>query len=163
MSYPIVIKKQIFKKDLTFLNNVCRYHLDNDLYEVDDHSFFRKKVYNSELLTSFHKNLTQTVSKIAEIELKPSYNFISLYGKDGFCPAHFDRPQCQYTIDIQVSCDVTWPIFVKNIEYCLSDGDAICYSGSNHFHYRRLPPLDMTHCWMIFLHFVPADFNGETK
>jgi hypothetical protein len=153
----------MFIEKLSLLENACDFHIKNNTYEVDDKCFFRKYVYNSALLTDFHKSLTDVASRISGHPLMPSYNFISMYGKDGMCPAHFDRPQCEYTLDIQISCDVNWPIYVKNTEYILENGDALFYSGTNHFHYRRKCPTNMTHCHMVFFHFVNINFKGDLR
>lgn len=126
-------------------------------------NFNRKYVHNADyqIIKDLHKNFTEFVSDLTHIKLKPSYNFMSLYGKNGYCPPHFDRIQCQYTIDLQINSDGTWPIYVKSEKYELENNEALCYSGTYHFHYRRKMPELMSLNHLIFFHFVPDTFEGS--
>jgi hypothetical protein len=98
-------------------------------------------------------------------EVKPSYSFVSMYGPEGVCPIHTDRPPCQFTIDIQLKSDNPWPIYVEENEYLLKDGNALCYSGTGQPHYRKpmsMTPEDkrVTYMNLVFFHFVPIEWQG---
>lgn len=136
------------------------------------------------LLHSLHHSaeLIAIASKICGQQMKPSYVFLSMYGPHGVCPVHKDRPQCQFTMDLQINSDGDWPIYVDDKEYILKDGQALCYSGSNQEHYRL--PMVCSHkiiqhptysgevlnveiinqismMDLGFFHFVPADWQGK--
>lgn len=142
------------------LQSIC--HIENDKDHEWCSQFNRKYVHNAnyDLIKDLHKYFSKKVSEMIEFELKPSYNFMSLYGKNGYCPPHFDRPQCQYTLDLQVNSDGLWPIYVKSQKFELENNEALCYSGTYHFHYRRKMPESMSFNHLIFFHFVPKEFNG---
>jgi hypothetical protein len=100
---------------------------------------------------------------------KPSYVFLSMYGPEGICPSHTDRPQCKYTIDLVINQDAPWPIYIESTapekSYLLNEGDAIFYSGTDHTHYRNAMNVDSkaTFCDLAFFHFVPVTFKGALE
>lgn len=94
--------------------------------------------------------------------LKPSYVFLSMYGKDGVVPLHTDRPQCYRTIDLQIDSDGLWPIHVDDKPYLLQNGEALCYSGTEQPHFRN-PMKDapsVSFMNLAFFHFVSVDYQG---
>lgn len=159
---PVKVLKNLVNEDvLSKLRDICK----KESQEQKDwcNIFNRKHVHNhsSELIKQLHQDFAKLASEICGVDLKPSYTFMSLYGNNGYCPPHFDRVQCQYTIDLQVNSDGSWPIYVKSDEYILENGDALCYSGTYHFHYRRKMPEKMSFNHLVFFHFVPKDFSGS--
>lgn len=105
-------------------------------------------------------------------KLKPSYCFLSMYGPEGVCPLHIDRPQCQFTVDLQIRSDGDWPIYVDDERYLLKDGQALLYSGTGQPHYRKPMALDSTRndgsaesratfMDLAFFHFVPVEWQGK--
>ena len=110
--------------------------------------------------------------------LKPTYNFLSCYlPGEGECPMHVDRSQCFLTIDVCLNQSKPWPLYVnsskdfsnhyfkKDIqeherikqaseEFIMEPGDALCYSGTNHAHWRKRIDGD-NFCDLVFFHFVP--------
>lgn len=156
-----IIKNILSEKDLLELQRLCK--IESEKQSDWCNIFNRKHVHNhsSDLIKKLHNDFAQVASEISGFELKPSYTFMSLYGQNGYCPPHFDRIQCQYTLDIEIDSDGKWPIYVKSGEYLLNHNDALCYSGTYHFHYRRKMPQEMSFCHLIFFHFVPKDFVGS--
>jgi len=158
-----VLRNVLSEEDYLELKRICQ--LENEqLPETNWCSLYnRKSVHNPpyEIIKRLHEHFTPIVSQIAGVELKPSYTFMSLYGKDGYCPPHFDRIQCQYTLDIKVDSDGDWSIYIEGNEYVLKNNDAICFSGTSHHHYRDQMSLDMSFCHLVFFHFVAKDFEGE--
>lgn len=107
-------------------------------------------------------DLIELADDVFQTQLKPSYVFLSMYGPEGICPLHTDRPQCQFSIDMQINSDGEWPIYVNDEEYILKDGEAICYSGTRHPHYRKAMNLGKcTKMDLAFFHFVPINFMGK--
>ena len=102
-------------------------------------------------------------SRVFGRKVKPSYCFLSLYGPDGVCPRHVDRPQCRYTVDLLVGSDGAWPIYVSGRRYVMRPGEALCYSGTEQPHQRK--PMDAdgdaTFSDLVFFHFVPAEWRGS--
>lgn len=104
-------------------------------------------------------------------KVKPSYVFLSMYGPEGTCPAHTDRPQCLYTIDVAVNQDAVWPIYIgestiTTVEDCkpylLEPGQAAAYSGVGQKHYRKAMAADSkaTYADLAFFHFADARWMG---
>ena len=133
------------------------------------HSKFNRWCWhNLPVLTAMHHGdmMRDKVMDLVEMDMKPSYNFLSMYGDDGVCPPHTDRPQCMLTIDVCVDQDATWPIYIKSDgafkSYTLTPGQALIYSGTYQEHYRKPMQEDSTatFCNMAFFHFVTEDFMG---
>lgn len=140
---------------------------DAELAKDDCSKMNRWFWHNLPLLRSLH-NSRELIDKACEIfsrEVKPSYVFLSMYGPEGVVPAHTDRPQCQFTIDLQIASDGSWPIYVEEKPYVLKDGEALCYSGTGQLHYRKPMPEDSNATWMnlAFFHFVPTEWQGDLK
>ena len=112
--------------------------------------------HSPELLDFAHKTFG--------VAVKPSYVFLSMYGPEGVCPLHTDRPQCQFTIDLQINSDGEWPIYVDGQPHVLKDGEALCYSGTGQPHFRKPMATDSTATKMdlAFFHFVPINWMGKT-
>lgn len=146
---------------------------------VDDEIFNRKFFHNHPMFKIVHENMTDLACAYFDEDLKPSYAFLSMYEVgEGFCPHHVDRPQCYRTIDVCLNQAEPWGIFVNHkdawdennqqqikdnaTEYFLSAGDALCYSGTDHPHFRnKIQPNNF--CDLAFFHFVKADFKGDLK
>jgi hypothetical protein len=47
----------------------------------------------------------------------------------------------------------------NSIEYILMPGDALCYSGTHHAHWRN-PITEGNFCDLVFFHFVAHDYQG---
>jgi hypothetical protein len=126
--------------------------------------FNRWSAHNLPLLVKYHNSakLISLASKLAGRPLKPSYCFLSMYGSDGVCPIHVDRPQCQFTIDLQVNTDGEWPIYIEKKPYKLTNGEALFYSGTGQEHFRKPMKEDGTASFMdlVFFHFVPVEWQG---
>jgi hypothetical protein len=138
------------------------YH-DHDA--ASENKFNRWHWNNLPLLTTLHHSaaMRAMVSKLAGVELKPSYNFLSMYGPDGVCPLHQDRPQCQFTLDLCISQDETWPIYVDEAPFVLAEAEGLFYSGTGQPHYRKPMKTDShaTFCNLAFFHFVPTTWQGS--
>lgn len=127
--------------------------------------------HNLPLLKKLHHDpeFISLVSNHFGQPLKPSYVFLSMYGPEGVCPVHTDRPQCQFTVDMLVSSDHTdkpWPIYVNENPYVLTKpGEALAYSGTGQVHYRKPMSVDSdaTKVDLAFFHFVPTDWMGRLE
>lgn len=140
------------------------YHDANDPV---DHRFNRWFWHNLPFLRTLHHD-PEFIAKISALfgqPVKPSYCFLSMYGPDGVCPAHTDRPQCQFTVDLLVHADGKWPIYIEDKAYVAEPGDAVCYSGTGQRHYRK--PMredsDVTRMDLVFFHFVPTNWVGSLE
>jgi hypothetical protein len=132
----------------------------HDVGAPDKDRFNRYWFHNLPLLVKLHKELK--VDEIFGEPVKPSYVFLSMYGDEGICPLHTDRPQCKYTADLCIDQKEVWPIMVSDEEYLLQPGEALCYSGTDHPHYRnRIQPGNF--CNLAFFHFVPVAFEGRLE
>jgi hypothetical protein len=149
------------------------YHDDD---QPADNKFNRWQWHNLPWLRALHHSPSFIVqaSELAGEELKPSYVFLSMYGEDGVCPNHVDRPQCRYTVDLVIDQDAVWPIYVGEhkdtpLEECkgyqLEIGQALFYSGTDQLHYRHVMSQDSkaTFCDLAFFHFCPVSWMGEVR
>lgn len=182
MERPILIRKFLKPEILSKIQKALRVARGSPELQTDTTLVHRHYVHNNPVLDLFHSEvIAKETQAIFGEKLKPSYSFASLYfeGK-GFCPLHTDRPQCYRTIDVCINQKQPWPLFInhldgwnenltqdererikqRSVEYVLEPGDAICYSGTDHPHWRNTID-EGNSCDLVFFHFVPEDFEGE--
>ena len=127
--------------------------------------FNRWSWHNAPMMVELHHSpkFIALASKTFGVDVKPSYVYLSMYGSEGVCPKHVDRPQCQYTIDLAVNQDAMWPIYVSDQSYMLQEGEALCYSGTGQEHYRNPMKQDShaTFIDLVFFHWVPTNWMGR--
>jgi hypothetical protein len=123
---------------------------------------------NLPLLVDHHydRKFLRLAEKLFGEPVKPSYAFLAMYGDKSLVPGHIDRQQCKFTIDLCISQSNPWPLMVgKSIDdrkgqpYILKDGEALAYSGTDQWHYRKK---NRKNQWnnLAFFHFVPIDYTG---
>lgn len=139
--------------------NKVKHYTNLQQYPLEyNHEFKRMCAHNNPFFRSMHQQLEKVASEIFKTEVRASYCFLSLYGGEGICPKHSDRPQCKYTIDLCIECDKEWDIFIDDVPYTSRNNNAICYSGTDTEHWRnRIEGRFMN---LVFFHFVPIDFKG---
>jgi hypothetical protein len=136
-----------------------------------EHKMNRWFWHNLPLLKHLHhsKEMRDLADETFGLALKPSYVFLSMYSPTGLVPLHSDRPQCFRTIDLQISSDGVWPIYIEEKPYILEAGQALCYSGTSQPHYRKPMTEDSknfnldgptTFMNLAFFHFVPVSWMG---
>ena len=154
---------------------------DLDLNEIK--SFGRWIVYNHPVFAELQATLTDRVSLLAGEEVEPLYNFLSMYTKLGHCPLHMDAPQAKWTLDICINQSEPWDIHFSQIlpwpeqgvpekdwqksilsdpsnhfsTFALQPGEAILFSGSSQWHYRKPLPNrgGSAFCDLLFFHYIP--------
>jgi hypothetical protein len=110
-----------------------------------------------------HDRLRKLSSKYFSKTSKQSYIRSAKYS--GFLnpapnlPAHLDDNACSYTIDLQLSSNVDWPLHVNGEVFTLEDNSAVIYDGENELHWRETFPSrnPMSFVHMIFFHFVEPE------
>jgi hypothetical protein len=129
----------------------------------------RWQEYNNPLLKRLHRqrSLVDTASEVFGEPVMPSYVFLSMYSSQGVCAAHRDRPQCKYTVNLCISQDKPWPLYIENLadgtfdEVILGEGDAVLFSGTDQTHYRKpMAENGGSFCDMAHFHLVPVGFSG---
>lgn len=119
------------------------------------------------------KALRETVQRIVGAPIKGSYAYASLYCGGTDLPWHRDRPQCRYTVSLQIDHQPRppdgrspWPIQVfldpdtPPIDCFQTIGGGILFRGCEIKHGRPTLPLDQG-SWVLLLHYVDADFEGS--
>lgn len=131
----------------------------------------RHGIYNDALSIYFHEQLAPLVSRLVGETVKPSYVYSAIYVEDAILKPHVDRPQCEFTMSLQIGYDpvqtdaTPWALCLddaseKRVETFLANGDALVYKGCELIHYREA--LFKNHrSTSIFFHFVGQDFAGS--
>ena len=148
-------------------------------------TFGRFVVHDHPVFDQLQSELTETVSKLANQPLEPSYNFLALYNNLGYCQPHMDAPNAKWTLDICLEQSQVWPIFFSQIqswpkgfapdenqwqkriltdsantftEHAMQEGEALFFSGSSQWHYRpRIQQkIKQNYCNLLFLHYIPT-------
>ena len=158
-----------------------------ELHEVK--RFGRFVVHDHPVFLKMQAELTDMVSELAEEDLEPCYNFLSLYTRLGICEPHMDAPSAKWTLDICIDQSEPWPIHFSQIvawpevrrdlgldwqqaikndpelrfeSKILEPGNAIFFAGSSQYHYRDALPQTSTRgfCNLLFFHYIPKG-TGE--
>ena len=119
-------------------------------------------IQQNNFFNTLHRNLNGKACEIFGEKVKPSYNQITIYNKNGVCPLHVDREQCKYTIDVLLDQEIPsrpWPIWIDDKSYNLKPNQAICYSGTDSLHWRE--HINQKWATLVFFHFVPENFSGS--
>jgi hypothetical protein len=157
------VKEKVFHEDIMYLirREISFLKSGEDSSVEVDEVFNRIGKHNDAFFKELHNMITDRVSMWLGVNVKPSYNYTSMYftGK-GICPIHTDREQCVYTLDLCVNQNEPWAINIAGADYVLEEGDAMLYSGTNHVHYRKKIQ-ENNYCDLVFFHFVPVDFTGK--
>jgi hypothetical protein len=121
----------------------------------------RRIRHNDPLAALIHPTLTQRVEEAMGVPVKPSYCFLACYGPGGRVPAHRDRIQCRYTLDLCLEDGQTepWPLFIEERAYLFAPNEALLYMGGELTHHRLEKPAG-SDAHLVFFHFVDADFEG---
>ena len=134
--------------------------------EFDTVDFKRLFKHRDWFFDWLHKTvILNHAKKMFGMNIKPSYSFLSFYNRpDSVCPLHSDRPQCKYTIDMSIIQDFDWPIYINFKPYFMKKNQAVCYSGTDHLHWRDRKPSKKysdEFVGLAFFHFVDQDFKGR--
>jgi hypothetical protein len=138
----------------------------------DDHTD-RYTAHNDAAGRVLSHALRGSIERAVGRPIKASYSDATLYVGGTAVPEHTDRPQCEYTTAVQVDYRPLhhperspWPLqlFLSRDasakEYLLPIGGGVFFHGREIPHAR--PPLPASaQCWMVFLHYVNADFCEE--
>ncbi len=187
---PFVVRNFLEGKMLSLFQNHAAEIKKQVMNSGPKEKLFNRYMYHNDARFSLyhHKLIAPLAEQLFGQPLKPSYNFLSFYlPGEGECPIHVDREQCLVTVDICLNQSRVWPIYVNSSrnfnnngvdmyfqedpeereriklgsdEFLLNPGDALCYSGTNHAHWRKKID-DDNFCDLIFFHFVDKDFTGN--
>jgi hypothetical protein len=135
----------------------------------DDQSPRRYTAQNEPMARFFHHQLTETVSRIVEEPVKPSYVYLGSYQGGAELEAHIDREQCEFSISLCIDyspepiCETPWPLQLhtpngKTTVY-QGIGDALLYCGGELPHSRDPLPERNTST-SLFFHYVRQNFTG---
>jgi hypothetical protein len=117
--------------------------------------------------------LRETVERIVGNPIKSSYAYASLYCGGADLPQHRDRPQCQYTLSLQIDHQPLppdgrspWPVQLyldpdaPPVECFQTIGGGLLFRGCEISHARPPLPPDQR-SWVLLLHYVDIDFAGS--
>ena len=132
----------------------------------------RYHAHNDPVSRTCQADLLPLVASIVGVAIKPSYVYLSAYIAGSVLPPHRDRPQCRYTVSLQVdyapepTLESGWPLRLllgdAEVTVYQSLGDALIFAGCEHSHFRTaLPPGHLS--TSILLHYVDADFEGPLE
>jgi hypothetical protein len=123
----------------------------------------RRIRHNDPVAALIHHTLTPLVAGAVAREVKPSYSFLACYAEGSRVPAHRDRAQCRYTLDLCVDDGgyaEPWPLFIEDRAYAFGPNEAVVYLGCDQTHYRQVRPAGSP-AHLAFFHFVDVDFAGS--
>ena len=113
-------------------------------------------------LDSLMKMMKPKMEEVTGLELFPTYTYSRIYRAGNELKIHKDRPSCEVSITLRLAASddrSNWPIWMKDAEYELDDGDGVVYRGCDLDHWREV--CDAPEGWLmgqVFMHYV--DKNG---
>lgn len=116
----------------------------------------------------YGRGMSSVVDFFGVSDIAPTYfkfaRYSSRYGIPRV-PPHVDENACTYTVDIQLSSTLVWPIYVDTEEHVLSDGDALIYGGEEQLHWRPkfLGQTEEDYVVMLFMHYANTNHWYFTK
>ena len=113
-------------------------------------------------LDSLMKMMKPKMEEVTCLKLFPTYTYSRIYRKGNYLAHHKDRPSCEISITLKLSASddrYNWPIWMKDTEYTLDDGDGVVYRGCDLDHWRETCEApDNWKMGQVFMHYV--DQNG---
>jgi hypothetical protein len=135
----------------------------------DNQSPRRYTAQNEAVARFFHHQLTESVSRIVEEPVKPSYVYLSSYQGGAALEAHIDREQCEFSISLCIDYspepvyETPWPLRLHTPSGMTTVfqgiGDGLLYCGRELPHSRDPLPKENTST-SLFFHYVRQDFAG---
>ena len=185
---PIILKNVINPSFINLLQEKISLNQFKQTSNSKEESYFNRiDFYEPPFIKNAHQLIFNKIADdVFPEKVKGSYCILVRYKKGkGVCPLHIDRKQCKYTIGLCVNQVEVWDFWINHnsvdfieenkftfnadIEeqikaesksYKLEIGDAICYSGTDHPHWRSQIQSN-NFCDMVLFHFVPLEFAGE--
>lgn len=118
-------------------------------------------MYNNMFLDTVNEIVWPYIESIIGEELYPTYTYSRLYQNGNILEPHTDKPECEVSITIQLgrSHHYSWPIFVDDVRYDLSEGDAVLYNGQIPHWRNECDGPQGYYSGQVFCHYVRA--NGK--
>lgn len=155
--------------DLARVRGYVRRMVDEGFLSLGDPQGVRYVAHNEPLVSGLHRALTDLVSTFVGTRVQPSYCYLATYLAGSSLDEHTDRPQCEYSITLQLDNEPTltkeasWPIWLRDdagvaVPIRLGLGEGLLYRGCERPHFRA--PLDVAkRSTSVFLHYVDIDFD----
>jgi hypothetical protein len=135
----------------------------------DGQSARRYAKHNDPVAQFFHAELTDVVSRVTGVAVKPSYVYFASYEEGADLFFHVDREQCEFSLTMCIDAspeparESAWPIHLATeggiVSIAQSIGDALLYRGRTIPHYRGALPRGHTYS-ALFFHYVPKAYLG---
>jgi hypothetical protein len=138
----------------------------------------KEKYFNKSntIIDDLHIQLMDSIGKIFETELLPTYAFFRKYTHGMELKPHRDRESCEFSASLCVDSTVHWPLYFIHHSNPNNDeatpiytkpGDIILYRGMIARHWR-LPLTEHGYQHQLFLHYIDkhgpyADEVGDDK
>lgn len=112
-------------------------------------------------LDSLMKMMKPKMEEVTGLQLFPTYTYSRIYRAGNYLAHHKDRPSCEVSITLKLSASddsYNWPIWMKDAEYTLDDGDGVVYRGCDLDHWRET--CEAPEGWrmgQVFMHYVDAN------
>lgn len=155
MFNPVILDNIFEDKDFKKLKNLIHSNKQDFIFDEQAHRF---DFQHEDFVTYFSKKLEPLAKEIFKDEtLKTTYTHYSMYNHPlSNLIKHKDMNACTYTIDLCISAETPWGIWIEDKEYFLNPGQAIAFMGEDQEHWRGPFPDPYDNCVeMIFFHFAP--------
>ena len=106
-----------------------------------------------------HSVLRSKIENIVGKDLIPTYPYIRTYLKGADMLEHKDRPECQYSVTVNLGQSDPYPLFIDGWRLHMEPGDGVVYKGCEMRHYRE----KFTGYWytQMFIHYIDDTSNAK--
>jgi hypothetical protein len=168
-----VVPDVLHPYEVAAVRRYVRAHIRTGAFPLGDPKVTRRHhAHNEPLLRDLQERLLGLVTAVVGVPIKPSYVYLSAYTAGSILPPHRDRPQCEYSLTLQVdytpepALEAGWPLrlALPNAELTVfqSLGDGLVFAGREHEHFRDRLPAGHTST-TVLAHFVDATFEGSLQ
>jgi hypothetical protein len=83
--------------------------------QMDAERFFRAYKKDDPFFHKLLRMITPQAQALFGPDVRPNFSFMSCYLPDqGFCPVHYDVPECHRTIEVCLNQREPWPLFINH-------------------------------------------------
>lgn len=158
-----IVYKNFLPEDFCkFAQSYYKIRQDSLDYDIDEQCPRSKSFYSDPLCETLLQTSCEKISNIVNVDLIPTYSYTRIYGKKEHLTKHIDRPECQFSVTINLgypkSQGISSIFMSKNedgsdaSELKLDVGDICIYRGDTVYHWRE--PFIQDWYLQTFLHYV---------
>jgi hypothetical protein len=169
-----IVKEVVPPAQLRALQSYYRRYVEQGFMQFGDTQVPRRFAQHGEHVAGmFHFNFTPLMSRIAGVDVTPTYSYSAVYAEGAELVPHVDREACEFSFSFQIDflpdlrgAESPWALYLSDKApddvdplsdraVHLANGSCLAYKGREIVHYRTPLPAGRRST-SLFFHYVPA-------